>query len=112
MTLLADDNRRSASTASTATARLRLVHGLNGLNEALTLDAVKRVATSVTFGAASPPVNVAAGSGITLEVTAPVAGPVYAATGTAAATLTAGNVYTLFVLGDAGAPAARLSQDR
>ena len=112
VTLLADDNRRSTSTASTSTARLRLVHGLNGLNEALTLDAVKRVATSVAFGAASPPVNVAAASGVTLEVTAPVAGLVYASTGTAAATLTAGNVYTLFVLGDAGAPAARLSQDR
>ena len=112
VTLLADDNRRSTSTASTSTARLRLVHGLNGLNEALTLDAVKRVATSVAFGAASPPVNVAAGSGIALEVTAPVAGLVYAATGTAAATLTAGSVYTLFVLGDAGAPVVRLSQDR
>ena len=110
--LLADDNRRSTSTASPT--RLRLVHGLNGLGDALTLDAnAKRVASNVAFGAASTPVNVAAASAVTLEVTAPsLATPVYAATGTAALALTAGNVYTLFMLGDAGAPVPRLSQDR
>ena len=112
VTLLADDNRRSASTVSPT--RLRLVHGLNGLGDALTLVAnAKRVASNVAFGAASPPVNVAAASAVTLEVTAPsLATPVHAATGTAAVTLISGGVYSLFMLGDAGAPVARLSQDR
>ena len=110
--LLADDNRRSASTASPT--RLRLVNGLNGLGAPLTLDAnAKRIATGVAFGAASPSANVPAATAAVLDVTAPVAaGPVYSAGGTAAPLLAAGGVYTLFILGDAGAVRGQLSQDR
>lgn len=107
-TLIADDNKPALSSSN---ARLRLVHGVGGLAGAITLTAdYSAVATDTAVNSASAPAAIAAGSTIRLEATTPSASSaLYLAD---EVTLAAGKVYTLFMLGDANAPAGVLRRDR
>lgn len=106
-TLLADDNRPALS--STA-AKLRLVHGIGDLAGAITLTAdYSAVATDVATLQASDAASLVAGSAMRLEASSPTAGTLYLAD---EATLAAGKVYTLFMLGDASSPTGVLRRDR
>jgi hypothetical protein len=105
---LADDNRPPTVTNR---AKLRLVHGLAGLDVpiALTVD-FSPVADGVGPGTASAPAQLDASTTATLSVTAPGrASPVWSAV---EQTLVAGNVYTLFVVGHPDAPTGILRKDR
>ncbi len=107
---LADDNRPSAATA--APAKLRLVHGINGLAGRLTLQANTRtVASGIAFPGASTPANVAAAV-TPFVVSTPGSAALYTTTTTSADSLASGGVYTLFMLGDAGTVYATLQRDR
>lgn len=106
--LLSDDNRPPTTTSN---VKLRLVHGLNNLNGSITLSAdYSAVATDLAFGAASATTSVPASTTYRLEATSPVATtPLYLATDV---TLQATHIYTVFMLGDAAAPAGVLRRDR
>lgn len=107
-TLIADDNRPALSSSN---AKLRLVHGVGGLGGAITLTAdYSALATDTPVNGASTPASLAAGSAMRLEATSPAAtGSLYLDD---EVTLVAGKVYTLFMLGDANAPAGVLRRDR
>ncbi len=94
---IADNNQPSTNT--TFPTRLRMINGVNGLNDVLTLSAdYVPVANNVPAGTASIPANVANGTAVRLEVTAPSSlTPLFLATD---AVLQPGRVYTLFMLGD------------
>lgn len=110
--LINDDNGPALTTGY---VKLRLVNGVNGLNAALTLQANNGVLTkssNIAFGTAAESTLVV---GSTTASPTPV--EVDSATSSSAlynanvALLTPG-VYTLFMLGDAAAPAAVLRLDR
>ena len=107
---LTDDNRPPADTSS---ASLRLVHGVSGLGDAqtlaLTADFVP-VASGVVRGAASAYETVTATATARLTVTA--SGLPTPLADERDQPLLPGGVYTLFVVGDATAPAAILRPDR
>lgn len=107
-TLIADDNRPALSSSN---AKLRLVHGVGGLGSGITLTAdYSAVATDVPVDSASTPASIGAGSTMRLEATTPSAtASLFLDT---EVTLVAGKVYTLFMLGDANAPAGVLRRDR
>lgn len=107
-TLIADDNRPALGSSQ---AKLRLVHGVGDLASTITLTAdYSAVVTDVDVRSASSAASIAAGSEVRLEATSPTAlTPLYLGTGV---TLTAGRVYTLFMLGDANTPAGVLRRDR
>lgn len=107
-TLIADDNRPALSTSN---AKLRLVHGVGNLGGAMTLTAdYSALATDTPVNGASIPASLAAGSAMRLEASSPVAsGALFLDD---EVTLVAGKVYTLFMLGDANAPAGVLRRDR
>ena len=109
--LIADDNR--PSTSSAFPVKLRLVHGLNGVAASLSLtDDSSVVADGVAFGTASAPALVAPSAGLArLETTYP-GEPVPNPNVLTNMTLKSGGVYTLFLLGDAGAPINNLREDR
>ncbi|HEY2558935.1 MAG TPA: DUF4397 domain-containing protein [Caldimonas sp.] len=97
VTLLADDNTASPSTARPV--KLRLVNGLNGITgtATLTLNNVL-VGTGAASATASGYTQVAASAGLArLEARIGTVQVYFAAT----ATLESGRVYTLFLLGDA-----------
>lgn len=122
-TFIADNNR--PSTATSTPVKLRVVNGVNGLAGGVTLlDNFAAVASNVPFGTASTPANVAATTGTVIEVTTPstvtftsgttttTSSSVFRLAGDNAVTLTAGRVYTVFVLGDTVNPVGVLRQDR
>ncbi len=105
---LVDDNQ--PSTNSALPVRLRLVNGITGLDDVITLSAdYDPIASNVALGDSSIPANVAEGDAVRLEVTAPtVLNALFLATDVR---LLTGKVYTLFMLsnpsaGDLGAPPA------
>jgi hypothetical protein len=105
---LADDNRPS-SVSSRAT--LRLVHGVAGLASSLsmTVNFTPR-AENVAPGTASVPAAIDASDKVALAVTSPgLTAPLFNATDQ---TLLSGHVYTLFMIGAAGAPVGILKEDR
>lgn len=87
------------------------MHGVGDLAGAITLTAdYSAVAGDVAVNSASTPASLAAGSELRLEATTPTAASaLYLG---ADITLSAGKVYTLFMLGDANAPAGVLRRDR
>jgi hypothetical protein len=105
---IADDNRLPSVAGR---ARLRLVHGLAGVDEALamTLD-FRPVADGVAPGAASTAAQVDAVSDGTLTVTAPGRGSAVCQRTEQA--LDAGNAYTVFVLGAETNAQCIVSRDR
>jgi len=106
-TLLTDDNH--APTVST-NAKMRLINGLSSGTEGLQLYVdLAQVATGVTPGTASTYRAVTGSTNMYIEVKA--------ASGTSVWTLSnrsipGGNVYTVFVLGNASAPATTMLRDR
>jgi hypothetical protein len=106
--LLSDDNRPPASTAN---AKIRLVHGVNTLSGSMTLTAdYSAVANDVLFATASTSAGVPASTTYRLEATsASTTAQLYLATDV---TLQATRVYTVFMLGDATTPVGVLRRDR
>jgi hypothetical protein len=105
---LTDDNRRSIDPTA---ARIRLVHGVSDLAEALAMSVdFGPVAVGVARGTASPYAEVTATDTASLRVTvAGVSAPVYSVLDQV---LAAGAVYTVFVVGSANAPVGILRKDR
>jgi hypothetical protein len=105
---LADDNRRSLDPTA---ARIRLVHGVSDLPDALAMSVdFGPVAVGVAPGTASGYAEVRASSTASLRVTvAGVSAPVYSID---EQTLAAGAVYTVFVVGSADAPVGIVRKDR
>ena len=97
--LLADDD--SAPTSTSLPVRMKLVNGLNGATDSAMLTAGGVVVgDSVAFGAASDDANIAASSAAAdLQVTS-AGTTLWEVSGQ---TLASGSVYTVFLLGDAGA---------
>lgn len=108
VSLIADDNTPSATTTS---AKMRLVNGANNLSGNVTLTAnYGVVANDVSFASASAPIGVTAGDTYRLEATTPATpSALYLATGVS---LQAGKVYTVFMLGDGAAAQGVLRRDR
>jgi hypothetical protein len=99
ISVLTEDD--STSTTSSLPVRMRFVNGLNGIagSAMLTADGVV-VGDSVAFGAASADANIAASAAAaSLQVTQ-AGTTLWQVSGQ---TLTSGNVYTVFLLGDANA---------
>lgn len=112
VSLISDDNSPALTSGY---VKLRLVNGVNGLNAALTLQANNGVlskSTNIAYGNAAEStlvVGSTTASPTPLEVdSATSSSALYSAN---VALLTPG-VYTLFMLGDAAAPAAVLRLDR
>ncbi len=117
--------RRRASSATTTTCRrraanlkLRLLNGLTGTASPVNLDAAFAViASNVLPGTASTYAVVGSTTPLQLDVFATsTSTPIYSTTGPtgsgAPLSLPGNSVYTLFMLGDASAPIARLIKDR
>ena len=109
VSLLVDDNTPSSS--SSFPVKLRLVNGLNGVAGGVTLTLDNSVvADSVAFGSASTPVQVASSSALA-DLAASLGAIDYWTA--SAQTLSAGKVYSVFLLGDAlGTPRGLLRVDR
>ena len=105
---ISDDNRPATVAGR---AKLRLVHGLAGLGDALSLTVdFSPLAEGVLPGTASAPAALDATTLATLTVTSPGrASPVFSAV---EQTLAAGSVYSLFVAGGIDAPVGILRKDR
>lgn len=108
VTVITDDNRLPTVLTN---AKLRLVHGISGFGEALTLTGDFSVlAGDVQPGTASAFGNPVGGSAMRLDVTSPLSTtPLYSLS---EATLTQRAVYTLYMLGDAAHPSAALRKER
>ena len=102
------DNNKPAGAGN---AKLRLVHGVNGLggNATLTAD-YGLVASDIPFGQASVSASLVVGNPIRLEVTSPASAARLFLNDEA--NLQATKVYTVFMLGDAAAPVGTLVRDR
>jgi hypothetical protein len=110
--LIADDNHLPVSSAN---LKLRLVNGITGAATPLALDAAFAViASNVLPGTASPYALVASSTALQLDVFSPTsATAVYTSSSSSTPLSLPGDaVYTLFMLGDAGAPIHLLRRDR
>jgi len=110
--LITDDNHL---TNSTTTLKMRLVNGITGAASPLTLNAAFSViASNIAPGAASSYSVVGATVPLQLDVfAASNPTPIYSTTNTGGPlTLPGNSVFTLFMLGDAGAPVHLLRRDR
>ena len=105
--LLTDDD--STPTSTSLPVRMKLVNGLNGgSGSAMLTSSGVVVGDSVAFGATSADANIAASSAAAdLQVTS-AGTTLWEMSGQ---TLTSGSVYTVFLLGDAGAPKGVLRVD-
>jgi len=108
LAVLTDDNR--LPTGSTQ-ARVRLVNGLHGAGVGLGLEVdFSALAVNIAEGTASPYGLVNASSAMRLEVKSPLsATPLYTLT---EARIDARSLYTVFMLGEAGAPQPLLRRER
>jgi hypothetical protein len=105
--LLTDDD--AAPTSSALPVRMKLVNGLNGATgSAMLTSSGAVVGDSVAFGAASDDASIAASAAAAdLQVTS-AGTTLWEVSGQ---TLTSGSVYTVFLLGDVGAPKGVLRVD-
>jgi hypothetical protein len=106
--MLSDDNRPPTNTAR---AKLRLVHAVAGLDGGLTLakDYVA-VANDVPYASASTAAQVDAATDARIEVTSPLAASALYVNDDAS--IAAGGVYSVFMLGGSGAAVGVLRRDR
>jgi hypothetical protein len=107
-TLITDDNHLPSATSN---LKIRLINGVTGAAQPLTLDAAFTVvASNVTPGSASSYAVIASSTSMSVDVLA--AGsllPIYSAS---ALSIPGNAVYTFFMLGDAAAPIPLLRRDR
>jgi Domain of unknown function (DUF4397) len=110
-TLIADDNHLPTATSS---YKLRLLNGLTGAAVPLSLDVnFANIASNVLPGAASSYTVLSASTTTQLAVISPSSlTPIFPVPPTATVSIPGGAVFTLFMLGDAGAPAGVLRKDR
>lgn len=108
VTLVADDNH---APGSASTNNMRLVNALSGTGVGLSLTVDFAIAASnVLPGSGSAYKTVASNTNQRIEVTSPLSpAPLSLQTGLS---LPAGGVYTVFVLGDIGAPVTAIRRDR
>lgn len=108
VTLVADDNHAPGSASSN---NMRLVNALSGTGVGLSLTVDFAIAASnVLPGSGSAYKTVASNTNQRIEVTSPLSpAPLSLQTGLS---LPAGGVYTVFVLGDIGAPVTAIRRDR
>ncbi len=108
VTLVADDNHAPGGAASN---NMRLVNALAGTSVGLSLTVDFAIAASnVLPGSGSAYKTVASNTNQRIEVTSPLSpAPLSLQTGLS---LPAGGVYTVFVLGDIGAPVTAIRRDR
>lgn len=108
LTVLNDDNR--LPTAS-ATAKIRLVNGVNAVGTGLTLNVdYSALASNITPGTTSSPISTAATTASLLSVTSPTSTtPVYTLTDLA---IQSSGVYTVFVMGNGTAMIGSLRKER
>ncbi|WP_395701651.1 DUF4397 domain-containing protein [Aquabacterium sp.] len=108
LTVITDDNRLPSVSTN---AKLRLVHGVSGLTDPLTLTAdFSVIASNTALGHASDFGTVTGGTAVRLDVTSPLSSTaLYSLTD---ATLSARSLYTLYMLGDAAHPSAALRKER
>ena len=105
--LLADDD--AAPTSSASPVRMKLVNGLNGAtSSAMLTSSGVLVGDSVAFGAASDDTNIAASAAAADLQVSSGGTTLWEMSGQ---TLASGSVYTVFLLGDAGAPKGVLRVD-
>ena len=106
-TLITDDN--TPSTSTTLPVKARVINGVNGRTGTLSATVDAKTLGNAAFGAASPYATLVATSGISTVVPTSVT--------TTPANLvnqsfTSGQVYTVFIWGNASAPVLTLSSDR
>jgi hypothetical protein len=108
VSVLNDDNRLPAQATQT---NVRLVHGVDGRGEGLTLlSTAGELARNVPSGTASAYGTRASGTALSLDVTSPASlDPISEFDNV---TLDANGVYSVFVLGDRGAEVGILRKDR
>ena len=105
--LVSDDNR--LPTLST-NAKIRIINGLSGVATPLNLAVdFSPVAVNVVQGSASSFISIAANASAQLDVTSPL--PAFTAIKQTAVSLTAKNLYTVFLFGDVS-PAMVLRKER
>ncbi|MBN9428608.1 MAG: DUF4397 domain-containing protein [Burkholderiales bacterium] len=106
--LITDDNRLPTSSTK---SKIRLVNGLTGLSDTLSLSVdYEAVATGTQSGAASGYATITPPSNGRIEIDAPtLSTPIYLNTDF---TLSTQAVYSVFVLGDAGSPGTVIRKDR
>ena len=108
--LIADDNRRPSSSTN---VRMRLVNAVTGTLSDLTMTAnFAPVATNVTPGTVSDYGLVAASTGMQLEVTSPLKQTPLYTSPILGLNIAGDSVYTMFMMGDFGAPQPILRRDR
>jgi len=106
-TVLADDNRLPAS----GSTKLRLVNGVSGLSGGLTLvEDYAALATDIGYPSASSYSTVSSSSSSLLQVTSPSAST--ALFSASEVVLQSRGVYTVFMMGGAGAPVGVLRRER
>ncbi len=107
--MIADDNRYP--TVST-NAKIRLVNATSGPSNSLTLLAdLSPVANNVAQGAGSAYASVLANNQMQLNVSSATVASIYSS-GTNGTPVLAKGLYTVFMLGDSGAPVAQVRKDR
>ena len=106
--LVADDN--SVSTSLARPVKLRVFNGVNGATTGASLSLDNALVGSASFGSASTPPSLVPASAALAQLNASVdSTDLLVGSGL---TLTANQVYTVFLLGNAGAPKAWLVSDR
>ena len=106
-TLISDIN--TPSTSTTNTVKVRVVNGLNGTNGAVSATIDSKLVGSAAFAAASTYTNILPSTGTsTVHASTTGTNPVDLIN----QTFSAGNVYTIFVYGDATAPTLAPVLDR
>ena len=105
-TLITDDN--TPSTSTTQKVKARVINGVNGGSGTVSATVDAKTLGNAAFGAASPYVTLVATTGTSTLLPSITTTPVNLVN----QSFTAGEVYTVFIWGNAGAPVLTLSSDR
>jgi len=105
-TLITDDN--TPSTSTTQKVKARVINGVNGGSGTVSATVDAKTLGNAAFGAASPYVTLVATTGTSTLLPSIVTTPVNLVN----QSFTAGEVYTVFIWGNAGTPVLTLSSDR
>ena len=106
-TLITDDN--TPSTSTTQTVKARVINGVNGGTGTVSATVDAKTLGNAAFGAASPYVTLVATTGTSTVVPTSI---VTTPANLVNQSFTAGEVYTVFIWGNASAPVLTFSSDR